>query len=337
VLSLNEVNGVDGAGLWRAYEDWPDVAGRALDQKLVLPRVRSPKAIVLAGMGGSGAACGVVYDWLLANSRFPVSLLKDYRLPEFVDERSLVLAISLSGNTKEMLGILDESIDRRSCVVALSSGGAMERTCLRRGIPHNRVEKVMVPRASVPSMVFVALRILNDIGLVKCEDELREAVVSMRRVAEKASPSVPFGSNAAKKLAKVLYGKRAAIYTAARHASVGHHFRASMNENAKIPVYAGCYPEIFHNEIETWSSPFERAVVLVRHRNEDEAVRKKLVRSKWLMSRAGMAVSEVFEGGGLLASLLDWCLFLDLVSLYVAVLRKTPPVSTPLLDSARLI
>jgi len=337
VLKLEEVNMVDVAGLWKAYEQWPDVSTRALQQRLILPEVHSPQAIVLGGMGGSGAACDVVADWLNTNSKIPSFVVKDYHLPRSAGKRSLVFIISLSGETKEALSLLDEAVDRGCDVAAFSSGGAIERTCKKRGIAYNRVEKVMVPRASLPGMVFVPLRVLNDLGFVDALKELHEAEHSLRKLVSRVTPDIPFKSNEAKKLASTLAGKSPVIYTSSRHASVGHHFKASMNENAKVPVDAGCYPEIFHNEIETWGSSAERAVVILRHAEEDKRISRKIVRAKWILSRAGVPVTEVYEGGGMLSSLLDWCLYMDMVSVYVAVLKKTPPISTPLLDSARLI
>lgn len=337
VLSLEEVNKIDEAGLWRAYRRWPDVAVRAMNQKLVLPTLHSPRLIVLGGMGGSGAACDVVSDWLAAHSPLPAMVVKDYHFPKFVDRNSLVMIVSLSGNTKEMLSLLDDATVRGCDVVGVSSGGDLEKVCEQKKIPHNRVEKVMVPRASVAAMVFVCLRILNELGLVDCADELQEAVASMHRTFDQVSPMVSFRKNRAKQLAKALSGKRGVIYTSACHGSVGHHFKASMNENAKVPVDAGSYPEILHNEIETWKTGGNRVVIITEQRDENKEVGKKLARAKWILGRAGIPVFEVKEVGGMLASLLDWCLFLDMVSIYVAVTRKVPPIETPLLDSVRRI
>jgi len=337
MLGHDEVNRIDKAGLWRAYQEWPNLSNRALSQRLELPVVHSPESIVLGGMGGSGAACDVVADWLSANSSIPASVVKDYHLPRHVGKRSLVIVVSLSGNTKEMTSILQEAVARSCDVVALSSGGVLEQMCRRLGVPHNKVEKMMVPRASLPGMVFVALRVLGELGLVNCQNDLREAALSLERMAPKVAPDVPIRDNGAKKLAKVLHGKRAVIYSPSFSASVGHHFKASMNENAKVSVDSGCYPEIFHNEIETWKSAEDRAVVLLRRPDEDENVSRKLVRAKKILARAGIPVVEVREEGALLSSLLDWCLFLDMASIYAAVLRKIPPISTPLLDKTRTV
>jgi glucose/mannose-6-phosphate isomerase len=308
-----------------------------MNQKLVLPVLHSPRMIVLGGMGGSGAACDVVADWLAAHCDLPAIVVKDYHFPKYVDRRALVLIVSLSGNTKEMLSLLDEGIERGCDTVGVSSGGDLEKVCLRRRVPHNRVERVMVPRASVPTMVFVILRILDGLGLVDCDDELKEAVASMRKTFASVSPKVPFRTNRAKQVAKVLARKTAVVYTPTHMGSVGRHFKASMNENAKVAASAGSYPEILHNEIETWKAADGRAVVLARQHKGEGEVGRKLVKAKQILGRAGIPVFEVYGDGGTLSTLLDWCLFLDMVSIYVAVIRKVPPISTPLLDGLRRI
>lgn len=335
MLEQEDIDKVDKAGLWKAYQEWPEAVTRALGARLALPEGRLTRMIVLAGMGGSGAACDIVGDWVGLNSGTPALVVKDFHLPRFVGPESLVMAVSLSGDTKEVLSVAEEARARGCDVVAISSGGALEAWCKEEGVPHNRVERLLVPRASLPGMVVTALRILDGLGLADCEADLKELPSALRQGFSQVAPSVPANSNPAKKIALLLQGKRASIYTPAPVFSVGSHFRASMNENAKLPVYAGAYPEIFHNEIETWKWSKERSVIILRKREENETVSKKLARSKSLLRRAGVPVSEVYDFGNSIVNLLSWCLLLDMVSIYVAVLGGTTPIATPLLDGAR--
>jgi glucose/mannose-6-phosphate isomerase len=337
VLSLKEVEKVDRAGLWQAYQSWPDAYARAMTKKLTLPDARSPRLVVLVGMGGSGSACDIVADCVSACSGTPVMVVKDYDLPKYVREGSLVLAVSLSGDTKEVLLAFEEAVGRGCDVVGVSSGGTLEERCKTVEVPHNRVERLMVPRASLPGMVVTSLRILGEMGVADVDHELREASGVLSRRTPQVHPSVQSPKNQAKKLARLLYNKRAMAYTPARYQSIGHHFAASMNENAKVPVDVGNYPEIFHNEIETWRDAAGRAVVLLRGRDERIEIRRRLARTRSLFSKAKIPWIELGPTGGALSAMLDWCLVLDMASIYVAVLRKTPPVETPLLDKTRAL
>ena len=337
MLSLDEVEKVDRAGLWRAYQAWPDALARARSQKLALPEARSARMVALAGMGGSGSACDIVADWVSASSRTPVAVLKDYELPESVREGTLLLAVSLSGDTKEVLHLFDEALARGCKVVGVSSGGALEDRCRANAVPYNRVEKLVVPRASLPGMVVTALRILGGLGLADVERELREASEAVARRTPEVHPAVQGKKNTAKKIARLLYRRRGVVYAPARYESVGHHFAASMNENAKVMADVGLYPEIFHNEVETWRKASGRAVVLLRGKDEREEILKRLARARALFSKARIPWLELPPSGGMLSTMLDWSLVLDMASIYVAVLNRVPPVETPLLDGTRAL
>jgi glucose/mannose-6-phosphate isomerase len=262
-------------------------------------------------------------------------VVKDYDLPKFVRDGTLVLAVSLSGDTKEVVNAFEEAIGRGCDVVGVSSGGTLEERCKTSAVPHNRVERLMVPRASLPGMVVTSLRILGEMGIADFDHELREASGSLSRRTPQVHPSVQGSKNPAKKIAGLLYNRRATVYTNSGYQSIGHHFAASMNENAKVPVDVGAYPEIFHNEIETWRVAAGRAVVLLRGRDERKEILRRLVRTRSLFSKAKIPWIELGPTGGALSTMLDWCLLLDVASIYVAVLRKTPPVETPLLDETR--
>jgi glucose/mannose-6-phosphate isomerase len=335
VLSLDEIRSVDRDGLWEAYTKWPDAARRALSQPIRLPKLRGFQSVVLVGIGGSGAACDIVADWMSARSELPVLVVKDYGLPRFVDDKSLVVLVSLSGDTKEVLKVLQEAVRRKCSLVAVSSGGALQRMSKKLGVPHNRVERMLVPRASLPGMVYVTLRILRDLRLINDEGELESSVAALEETLAAASPRLEFRRNPAKKLAKSLLNRRAVVYSAENTFSVAHHFKASMNENAKVPVLVDSYPELFHNEVETWSKGWNRSAVILRRRGELEEVRKRIQKLENLMDDAGADYQEVWGKGGLLGDLVSWALYLDLVSVFLAVLMKRRPILTPLLDTIR--
>lgn len=337
VLTLEEVEKVDRAGLWRAYQRWPDSIERAMARKLVLPDARAPRLIVLVGMGGSGSACDIVADWMAAGSGTPVAVVKDYCLPKFVGKGTLLFAVSLSGDTKEVVTAFEEGVARGCAVVGVSSGGALEERCESKSVPHNRVEKLVVPRASLPGMVVTTLRILGEMGIADVGRDLREAAVAVSRRTRQVHPSVQVARNPAKRIARLLYDRRAVVYAPARYESVGHHFAASMNENAKVVVDVGLYPEIFHNEIETWKRAGGRAALLLRGVDEREEILKRLARTRSLFSKARIPWVELRQSGGALSTLLDWSLVLDMASIYVAVMGKTSPVETPLLDNTRAL
>ena len=85
--------------------------------------------ILCLGMGGSGAI-GDVISAILSREDIHVSNVKGYLLPKTVDERTLVISTSISGNTKETLSILDYKTKSKAKFVAISSGGMMKEKCM---------------------------------------------------------------------------------------------------------------------------------------------------------------------------------------------------------------
>jgi len=338
VLDLEQIKEIDQGGLWEAYLRWPESSRRALSQPLELPVLQDTKLVVLAGMGGSGSACSLIYDWLWPIFDLPVIVVKDFHLPKCVNKQSLVIIVSYSGDTKEALSLLAEAVELRCSVTTVSAGGLLEKRSKELGVPHNRVERLVVPRASVPGMLFVPLRILSKLGFVKgFEEEAEESIAAMEKTLAEVSPAVKFQRNPAKKLAASLYRFRPVVYSSTLHASAAYHFKDSMNENAKLAVQVELLPELFHNEIETWVEKTDRMLILLRHSGEEQEIKKRIGKMTSLVQVRGTKVVEVWCQEGLLASLVRWTLFLDMVSIYVAVLRKTNPLSTLLLNQMRAI
>jgi glucose/mannose-6-phosphate isomerase len=335
VLGPREIRTVDKQGLWEAYARWPSAVRMSLTQPLSLPKRRDFDSVILAGMGGSGSACDILAEWSRPTMKVPVTVVKEYHLPGFAGPRTLVVVVSLSGDTKETLSILGEAVDKGCAVASVSSGGAMERTSGEFRVPFNRVEKLLVARASTPGMVLVPGRILAALGLLDGKAEFGTVEGAVRRTLARSLPSVSFGGNPSKKLAKTLFGRTAVVYASPGASSAAVHFKNSVNENAKLPVQVEAYPELFHNGIETWKASSNRAVVLLRGPREGDQVKEKVVSLRRMLKEVGVPISEFRPEGGELATLLSWCLALDLASVYLAVLKKEDPTPTPILSRMR--
>ena len=335
MLGLKEIKAVDKQGLWEAYAKWPSAVRTSLAQPLNLPEGKDFGSVILGGMGGSGSACDILAEWARPFIRVPITVVKEYHLPGFAGPRTLVVAVSLSGETKETLSLLGEAVERGCTVVSVSSGGAMQRTSAELGVPFNRVENLLVPRASTPGMVLVPGRILAALGVLDGQDEFEMVERAVARTLARSLPSVSFGRNPSKKLAKTLLGRSGVVYASPGALSAAVHFKNSMNENAKVPVLVEAYPELLHNGIETWRASRNRAVVLLRGPREGGEMKRKAVSLRRTLQKVGVPVAEFRPEGEELATLLSWCLALDLASVYLAVLEKRDPTPTPILNQMR--
>ena len=334
VLSPKEVEEVDREGLCQAYTKWPASIRKSLNQPLNLPRIGKVTSVVLGGMGGSGSACDILAEWVRPRVRVPVVVVKDYHLPAFAGRGTLVMVVSLSGETKETISLFRESVERRCPSVGFSSGGTLEKLCGEAGVPFNRVDRLLVPRASIPGMVILPARALVGLGLIE-PVEFKKVTASVAGALSSSAPSVPYERNPSKKLAKALHGKSVVVYSASTLCSIAHHFKASMNENAKVQVQAEEYPELLHNEVETWVAGRNRTVVMLRRRGGEDMMQGKFDRLREILRKNKVPTTQFEVDTGDLGSLLGVALTLDLTSAYLAVLEGTAPAPTPVLTMMR--
>ena len=219
--------------------------------------------------------------------------------------------------------------------MSVSSGGALEGMSNEMGVPFNRVENLLVPRVSVPGMVLVAARLMVKLAMTEGEADLEEAVNEVSKTLSRTSASVAFERNPSRNWRRRSLAETSSFTRHQRQASVAYHFKASMNENAKVPVQVEAYPELFHNEIETWVAGRNRALVMIRRKHGEEIMEQRLSRLEELLKKVKVPMTDLWLQGSGMGALLSCSLELDLASVYLAVLKGRAPAPTRLVQQMR--
>jgi len=94
----------------QVYDIWPQIASESYKSNLKEISCKQIDHVVFAGMGGSGAI-GDLFSSILSKTNIHVSLVKGYLLPKTVDKNTLVVVISISGNSKETLTVLESAMN----------------------------------------------------------------------------------------------------------------------------------------------------------------------------------------------------------------------------------
>ncbi len=136
-------------------------------------------------MGGSGTI-GDIISSILSKNDIHVSIVKGYLLPKTVDSNTLVVTTSISGNTKETLTILNNSIETDAKVLALSSGGIMEEFSYKHNIPFFKIEQIHSPRASLVGFLYSSLNILKEIIPIQ-KNDVEESLSELNKTQNKIS------------------------------------------------------------------------------------------------------------------------------------------------------
>ena len=127
-MNIEDLKKIDSKKMCQTYDKWPEIAKDSFDNDFEKFDVKGIDHIVFSGMGGSGSI-GDVISAILSKEDIHVSNVKGYHLPKTVDSNSLVVATSVSGNTRETLTVLEKAQKTDAKIAAFSSGGMMQKFC----------------------------------------------------------------------------------------------------------------------------------------------------------------------------------------------------------------
>lgn len=290
-----------------------------------------PKKIIVAGMGGSAIGGELVKDWARDKLTVPIEVVRDYSLPAYADEKTLVFIVSYSGETEESLSIFMDALKRHCMIFCLSSGGKLLELAEKLKTPYLRVPSGMPPRAALPYLFLPIPIILEKIALVSgVKAEISESSRVLKEVSLKNSPNKAFNSNFCKKLASAINGTIPIVYGFGIYRAVAQRFKQQFNENSKVPSKWEFFPELNHNEIVGWELAENLAknlsVILIRDKDEPNEIRLRIEATKELMPKDFPRVLEVWSvGESRLAKMLSTICVGDFTSVYLALLRGVDP------------
>jgi glucose/mannose-6-phosphate isomerase len=295
--------------------------------------------VVLAGMGGSALPGVVLNSWPGLN--VPFEIVRGYNLPAYVDQSTLVISSSYSGNTEESLAALAEAEGRSAEVVVIAAGGQLLEHAQQKNYPIFAIPAGIQPRMSSFYFLAAFVEILEPLGLVKQGNmqELAGVADWLKTATQNWLPDVPTAQNQAKQIAQELMGKSVIVYAGPKLFPAANKWKICMNENAKNLAWCNQYPEFNHNEFVGWSShPVQKpfAVVEIRSTLEHERVQKRFAVTERLLS--GMRPKPIVvepQGDTLLQQLL-WSMVLgDFTSIYLALLNSVNPTPVDLVEKLK--
>jgi len=201
--------------------------------------------VVIAGMGGSAIGGDIVRRLTLTESKLPVWVHRDYGLPAFVDESTLVITSSYSGNTEETLSAFTKALETQSKKLVITSGGKLKHLAENEGIPVFIVDYQAPPRAAFPHSFVPLVGIFHKLGLLGDKSaDLQEAVDILDKLSKDFVETNPLASNPAKQLAAKLWGHVAVIYGAEMLSEVAQRWKGEFNENSKAWAFFESFPEL---------------------------------------------------------------------------------------------
>jgi glucose/mannose-6-phosphate isomerase len=318
-----------------------------------------PRAIVVAGMGGSGITGDVLAAVCGPGCPVPIMTVRGYRLPGWVGAADLVIAVSCSGTTEETLGIATEAV-RRGCRL-LCVGGAgspLAEIAVQSGAPFVPVPPAGQPRAALWGLTVPLLLAVRALGLADVPAELLERTASrLEEVSHQCRPASETFVNPGKQTALEIAGSIPMIWgTSPLTGAVAYRFATQLAENAKYPAISGELPEVNHNQVMVFDGAFAAAggdddlfrdrveepeatrlrLVIIRDTEEHPQVTRRREVSAELARERGVPVTElVARDGHPLERLAGLMAHVDYASVYLALAIGADPTPVPTIQELK--
>ncbi|HWI51678.1 MAG TPA: bifunctional phosphoglucose/phosphomannose isomerase, partial [Symbiobacteriaceae bacterium] len=212
MINLNDaaaIRNLDTLKMLDLTMDYPKqfTEGYDLGMQFTLPKrpARIDEVVIFGTGGGSAASANLIRSYAFDRTNVPIISIQGYNAPGYVDENTLVFAVSHSGKTEEILSATSQALAKGATVIGLGAGGKLRDLILGAGLGYIEVPGGFMPRIAIGYIMMPILTALVRMGLAPdFKAEFDEAVKLMAELAVEYGPDTPTAQNRAKQLADAL-------------------------------------------------------------------------------------------------------------------------------------
>ncbi|MBT5858633.1 MAG: bifunctional phosphoglucose/phosphomannose isomerase [Flavobacteriales bacterium] len=285
--------------------------------------------ILICGLGGSGIGGTIVNDIVSPLSNIPILATKDYSIPNFVDENTLVIASSYSGNTEETIYALEKCQKRNAEICIITSGGKLKNIAEENNYNHILIPGGQPPRSMFGYAFTELFFVLNHYGIINdsFKSDFKKSISLLDLEKENIQKE-------AKELAKTMYKQTPVIYVANGFEGVAIRFRQQINENSKMLAWHNVIPEMNHNELLGWRTNVnDLAVVYFRNKCDYKRNQIRIDINKKVISKFTNNITEVWsKGDTVLANSLYHINLGDWVSWYLSEMNNVDAIEIDVIN-----
>lgn len=302
---------------------------KAIAEKAIVSKSDNIHNIVITGLGGSGIGGTIISELISDTCQVPILVNKDYFLPAFVNENTLLIVSSYSGNTEETLSALQQAISKKAQIAAITSGGKVLELAKQHQFDFIEIPGGNPPRSAIAySLVqLIQLLIKKAFAPQKLLTDLDEAIALL----DKENTTIKKDS---KEIAAKLLGKIAVIYSLGICEGTVVRFRQQINENSKMLCWHNSFPEMNHNELVGWTTKNDDLAVITFHTSFDYARTKKRYEvCRPIFEKLSSGVIDIYaKGESKLAQFLYLINIGDWITCDLADLKGIDPVEVNIID-----
>jgi len=290
---------------------------------------RPIRNVMVTGLGGSGIGGTIVSQLVQDQMEVPMLVNNDYGLPSWVNQDTLVIVSSYSGNTEETLSALEVAQERGAEIACISSGGKLVDICEEKGYNYIQIPTGIPPRGSFGLNSPQVLYVLHKYGLISGDFEAQ-----LLAAADRLDQDEETIRTQAKELAESVNDTVPIIYADAAYTGVAIRLRQQINENAKMLCWHHVFPEMNHNELVGWAGGDKRfSVILMRTESDHIRTQLRMNLSKSIFQKHTDNVVEMHAKGNSTIERSYYLIHLgDWLSVILADMRSVDAIEVDVID-----
>lgn len=343
--SLEELKKFDEKGVISSIKMLPQQARQAWEEINDLKfskNLSSAKNIVICGMGGSALGGRVVDSFVEKKIRAPIEIFTQYFVPNYVNQDTLVILSSYSGNTEEAMSCAYDAVKRNAKIFGITTGGKMADFLKKEKKDAYVYEPTFnpskMPRFAIGYSIFAILALLNKTQFITLtEEEIKSAIEALNTYVKEFGPRSKQENNLAKKLAQKLQNKIPVLVSSEHLLGVSHVFKNQLNETAKTFSNLFDLPELNHHLLEGLRLPAKSKEVLhflflYSKLYTDRVVKRYPITQEVVEKNSVSHSIYTFNSDTKLEQIIELLCLGSFTSLYLAVLSGTNPSEIPWVD-----
>lgn len=329
--NTQDLKNLDSLGIGKALELFPDQIKTTYQQTLNSNiETLSFDKVVISGMGGSSNAGKIIQSLLEKENAPQVIIFNDYGLPEWVDDNTLVVLNSYSGNTEETLSAYDVAKTKGAKMIGVTTSGKIAKM-----IESGEIKGAIVtagdtnpsgyPKSGLGLSFGALFGALTKVGLIKTsKEELYKALDEVVKIRQEWN--VKDIANSVNGLFPVFFASRSFLgpMNAARNACC---------EIGRVYTQFYDFPEVNHVLIEALVLPNalkENRYIFFESAFDNERIKLRYEITKKLMTEMGAKyLSYQLNGSNFLAQALELAHFGSWLGYNLSLLRSDDPGPEP--------
>jgi glucose/mannose-6-phosphate isomerase len=342
MIDLNDVAAIHAADPYNFRDHVAALPQQLVDGWAAAQAIDLPESftqidrVVMIGMGGSAIAAALFAVLAAPECPHPISIVRDYDLPAYASgSNTLVIALSFSGNTEEVLSAFEQARSRGCQLFVVTGGGQLLEQAHAIGVPLVRVQYSSLRQSALGWMLAPLLDFASRLKWTHdFAADLEETTQVLRALTLELDVDLPVMKNLAKREAGQLMGRSVIVFGAGYFAEVARRWKEQINESAKAWAAIETLPDADHNSLAgvDWPDGSTSKVMALFLTGPGDSLqnarRMQLTKQAYMMAGCNTDFAMA-RGTSPLAQMMSLVLLGDFIGYYLALLYGVEPTQVP--------